>query len=124
MFDRLFTLPAIRARHRDGPLADERERFLTHLGDLGLARRTLQGFAALLLVVADALDLVDRPGEIITRNEIRQKAAGTRICFIALTTRWLQFLGRLEHPPIPTSRYADKVTAFADYMRHQKDLPP
>ena len=105
MFDRLFTLPAVIARHRDGPLADERGRFLTHLADLGLARRTLQGFAALLLVVADALDLADRPGEIITRNEIRQKATGTRLCFIALAIRWLQFLGALGaaagfHQPI------------------------
>jgi hypothetical protein len=39
MFDRLFTLPAIRFRHCSGPLVQERLAYLTHLADQGMGDR-------------------------------------------------------------------------------------
>ncbi|HEY4311071.1 MAG TPA: hypothetical protein VGN12_16590 [Pirellulales bacterium] len=62
MFDQLFSLPAVRARHRNAPLADERIQFLPHAADLGLSRRTLLEFAPLLLVIIEGLGLANSPG--------------------------------------------------------------
>jgi integrase/recombinase XerD len=122
MFDQLFSLPAVRARHRSAPLAEARLRFLAHLAELGLSRRTLLECAPLLLVIVEKLDLVNRPGVSISQDEIRQKATTKRDAFISFATRWLQFLGRLEQLPPPASRFADKISAFTDFMQHEKDL--
>ena len=42
MFDQLFNCPAALARHRTGPLLEERLAFLTHLADQGYSRRDLR----------------------------------------------------------------------------------
>ena len=36
MFDSLFKYPRVLTRHREGPVADARERFLTHCAEQGL----------------------------------------------------------------------------------------
>lgn len=41
MFDQLYTYPATVARHRSGPLLEERLAFLAHLADQGYARKGL-----------------------------------------------------------------------------------
>jgi integrase/recombinase XerD len=87
MFDQLFSLPAVRARHRSAPLAEARLRFLAHLAELGLSRRTLLECAPLLLVIVEKLDLVNRPGVSISQDEIRQKATTKRDAFISFATR-------------------------------------
>jgi integrase/recombinase XerD len=122
MFDQLFSLPAVLARHRNAPLAEDRLRFLGHLAELGLSRRSLLECAPLLLVIVEKLDLANRPGVSISQDEIRQKATTKRDAFISFATRWLQFLGRLEQLPPPASRFADKISAFADFMQYEKDL--
>lgn len=61
MFDQLFSLPAVRARHRSAPRAEARLRFLAHLAELGLSRRTLLECAPLLLVIVEKLDLANCP---------------------------------------------------------------
>jgi site-specific recombinase XerD len=123
MFDQLFSLPAVRARHRIAPLAEERIRFLQHVAELGLSRRTLLEFAPLLLVIVERLDLANRPRVCISQEEIRRKATTKSEPFVSVATRWLRFLGQLEQPPKPVSRFADKIAAFADVMRN-KDLSP
>ena len=40
-FESLFQYPAIVARHRGGPFAEARERFINHCASQGLARATL-----------------------------------------------------------------------------------
>ena len=40
MFETLFQYPAAVARHRSGPFAEARERFLNHCASQGLARAT------------------------------------------------------------------------------------
>jgi hypothetical protein len=52
MFETLFQYPAIVTRHRRGPFAEARERFLNHCTSQGLARATLQRYAQELLVIA------------------------------------------------------------------------
>lgn len=124
MFEELFTLPAVRARHRNAPLAEERTRFLRHLAELGLSRRTLLEVAPLLLVIVERLDLAKRPGESIAQDEIRRHATAKEEAFVSFATRWLRFLGRLEPKPVPISGFADKINAFADFMQNEKSLSP
>ena len=57
MFETLFGYPAIVTRHREGPFAEARERFLNHCVSQGLARATLQRHAQELLVIAERIDI-------------------------------------------------------------------
>ena len=74
MFDRLFQNPYVLARQRNGPLAEERRRYLAHCAEQQMSRRTLRSIALYTLVVAKALRLAERPGEFITRAEIEAEA--------------------------------------------------
>ena len=51
MFDELFTRRRAVARHRAGPLLEERLRYLAHLAELGMRRIDLQIMAHFLLVM-------------------------------------------------------------------------
>jgi site-specific recombinase XerD len=140
MFDQLFPKPGVLARYRDGPLAEERRRFLVHCAEKQLAPTTLKAIAGYTLAVAKALRLAERPGELITPGEIKAAAdrwahrrsprrslpsgQAARRQFTHLATRWLSFLGRLQRVT-PTPRpYAREVTAFADHMRQERGLSP
>ena len=74
MFDRLFQNPHVLARQRNGPLAEERRRYLAHCAEQQMSRRTLRDIARYTLLVAEALRLAERPGELITRAEIEAEA--------------------------------------------------
>lgn len=124
MFEEVFVLPAVRARHRNAPFTEERARFLRYLSDLGLSRRTLLEVAPLLLVIVERLDLANRPNASISQHEIRQKATIKKGAFVSVATRWLRFLGRLESPPVPVGRFGDKINAYADFMRNERGLSP
>src|SRR5919106_5326834 len=52
VFERLFAYPAVLRRHRDGPLAAEREAYLEALSARGAAHGTLLGMARYGLCVA------------------------------------------------------------------------
>jgi site-specific recombinase XerD len=124
MFEQLFLQPRALARYHVGPLLEERQRFLAHLADSGLSRRTLRTIAAALLRVAGTLDLVHRPDEYISRDEITRKSTDKWYKFISVATRWLRFLGRLKQEPVPANPYADKIEAFVDYMRNERGFSP
>lgn len=116
MFDRLFQHPHALARHRDGPLAEERRRYLAHSAAQQMSTRTLRGIAIYTLIVAKTLRLADRPGECITANEIaveadrwanrqpqpakRRGLNHARRSFKGHAMRWLTFLGRLQQPAL------------------------
>jgi hypothetical protein len=109
-FESLFQYRAIVARHRSGPFAEARERFINHCASRGLARATLQHYAQELLVVAERIDIT--VGEVIGPLAIEvaadrwareqhqgQRAHGrqwSRELFIQTATNWLHFLGRLR----------------------------
>jgi hypothetical protein len=57
MFESLFQYPTVLARHRDGPAADERRRFLLHRAKEGAASDTLLGIARELLVIAKHINV-------------------------------------------------------------------
>jgi hypothetical protein len=74
MFQTLFRYPRVSSRHANGPLAQERRTFLSHLQTQGVPRSTLLRYASQLLLVAG---LLPRKGsDQITRSEIARCAEG------------------------------------------------
>jgi integrase/recombinase XerD len=138
MFETLFQYPAIVARHRSGPFAEARERFLNHCASQGLARATLQHYAQELLVVAARIDIT--LGEAIASSTIEAAAScwageqhGTqrthgqrwsRELFVHTATHWLHFLGRLEVPKPKIMPFGDQLADFDAYRRDERGLSP
>jgi integrase/recombinase XerD len=136
MFDRLFQRPHVLARHRDGPLLEERLRYLGHRASQGLATATLRDAAVYLLSVAESLHLAARPGEVIPLSEIQLQAARwadrqhapasskgsphSRQRFLWHASQFLLFLGRLQLPPSQPRPYAAYLAAFADYLSRER----
>jgi integrase/recombinase XerD len=140
MFEQLFVRRDALARQRNGPLAEERRRYLVHCADQQLAPRTLRDIATYLLVVAKALRLENRPGELIPRAEIEQQARQwahrrpqrthrkrrpfSRPRFLRYALPWLRFLGQLQEPRPPACFGADLIAAFAEALHRDKGLAP
>lgn len=84
------------------------------------------------------LNLAERSGECIDRDEIdrqaalwAKRAAGqrkhgqcSRQVFRSHATRWLQFLGRLAPPVKVDKPFAEHIGEFAAYLRDEKGLSP
>jgi integrase/recombinase XerD len=136
MFNILFHYPRVLARHRQGPSAQARERYLTHCADQGAAHGTLLRTARELLVIAQRLDLttdrmisirqVEAAAERWVHHQRRRGRIGgprgSRQWFIQTALSWLRFLGRLEaqdEKPLP---FADLIAHFAALMRDQRGL--
>jgi integrase/recombinase XerD len=136
IFDVLFHYPRVLARHRHGPSAQARARYLTHCADQGAARGTLLRAARELLVIAQRLDLTtDR---LISLQELEAAAGrwsryqqrrgrirgpkGSRQCFLQMALSWLRFLGRLEAREPQAPPFAGRLEHFAACMREQRGL--
>jgi integrase/recombinase XerD len=123
VFERYFSLPAALARHRSAPLAEERERFLTHLEATGTGRSAIRIAATYLLQVVNVLGLrrlrdvtleeVDRAADHwnTLRNQDKQYPAGQSgvRCFAQTARRFLRFEGKLRSPRLPQP--------FSGYLR-------
>jgi integrase/recombinase XerD len=138
MFETLFKYPRVLARHREGPVADARERFLTHCAEQGLARESLLRTAREVLIIAKHIDLTT--GEAISIHDVEAAAdrwaahqqqrcrlrgfalEGSRQLFIQKALPWLRFLGRLEEPENEAIPFAGLLDDFAVYMRDQRGL--
>jgi integrase/recombinase XerD len=140
MFERLFLQPHALRPHLDGPLAEERRRFLIHRAEQGYSHRGLRVLAYYLLACARSFQLADRPGEIISDVEVQEKATlwadrspepsglkqrrFSRGQFLCFARAWLRFLGRLQMPTTSPSPYADQVAAFGAFLLRDKGLSP
>ncbi len=136
MFDRLLKRPHALVRHQKGPLAEERLRYLAFHAERRMSPLTLQGIARYTLVVARALRLADRPGELITQHEIEVEAERwanrptirvfhfARKNFKGHAMRWLRFLGRLQLPATVQRPYAKQVAQFTDYQLRERGSSP
>src|SRR5258708_22107631 len=78
MFDQIYQDQRVLARHRNGPLAEERRRYVAYWAEQQMTPVTLQHIARYTLVITEALRLAERPGELITRKEIGAEA-GRRV---------------------------------------------
>lgn len=138
MFETLFSYPRVLARHRDGPSALERERFLLDRANAGASRQTLLHLASELLLVARQLnpDLqksidvqeVQAAADRWARHQQQHgRIRDARFCrqrFVQTATGWLRFLGRMEEPLAKPAQFADTIGEFADYMCEERGLSP
>lgn len=138
MFETLFCYPAIIARHRDGPFAEDRERFLEYRSSQGLSSTTLQRNAQELLVVAERIEFsndlligaaaIEEAAEHWSRRQLQRKRARdtrwSRQLFVQTATDWLRFLGRLEVSTPTAVPFADRLVIFAAYQRDERGLSP
>ena len=138
MFETLFKYPRAIARHRTGPSAEARERFLQHCVSQGLAGATVLRHARELLVIAERIDITS--GEPISLPAIQaaadlwaheqhrrhrvQSLQWSRQIFIQTTTNWLHFLGCLEEPQRRCAPFADRLADFAAYQCDERGLFP
>jgi integrase/recombinase XerD len=136
MFETLFQYPRVLARHREGPAADERQRFLIHQAKEGAARGTLLRTARELLVIAKKINITS--GKLIDKHDIEEAAVEwarqqqrrhrthgpkcSRELFLQVGTSWLRFLGRLQEPERVPSSFAGLIENFAHYMRDERGL--
>jgi site-specific recombinase XerD len=138
VFETLFEYPAIVTRHREGPFAEARERFLNHCVSQGLARATLQRHAQELLVIAERIDInigvaispstveaaADRWAAEQHQRRRTQDLQWSRDLFVRTATTWLHFLRRLEEPRPKILPFADRLADFAAYRRDERGLSP
>lgn len=145
MFDSFFTDPHTLVRQQNGPLAEERRRYLAHCAALQMTRGSLRVIAIYTLKIAETLRLAARPGELITRAQIEvgadryirlsnrrgypwqpKKLKGGYLwkSFRDYAIRWLKFLGRFHTPSLVPRPYAEHVAQYADYMQRERGLSP
>jgi integrase/recombinase XerD len=132
MFERLFQRPFALSPHLNGPLVEERRRFLCHRADQGFSRNGLRVLAYYLLACTHYLRLGDRPAEGICFAEVEEQATlwanrlphrqdtlrrrSSRGEFLRHACAWLRFLGRLQPPATPRGPFADHIATFADFL--------
>jgi site-specific recombinase XerD len=140
MFNQLFKRPQAMARHQNGPLAEERRRYLAHCAKQQMSLETLGQIARNTLIVATILRLADRPRDRITRTEIaaeadrwvNRRSRPRQVLNVRLecrklrghAIRWLTFLGRLQPPVTVQQPYAEHVARFTDYLLRERGLSP
>jgi site-specific recombinase XerD len=134
MHDELFKQPAVVARYRAGPYAEERERFLEQARTQGYSLSTLERIAWVLLIVAKA---VHRHGGSVNSTQTksllcrrtrlgngRPPSEHTAGLLRRFGEDWVRSIGALlaeaDRPP----RFARELSAFAEYMRVERGLSP
>ena len=140
MFEQIFSCPRALARYRNGPMAEDRRRYLVYCAETRMSALVLRAIAPYTLTVAKALRLVDRSGELISRTEIeaaadrwvrranrrhkqkkKHKRGGSAwLQFKSHAFRWLKFLGRLQTPTPGLQPYDDRVAQFMDHMGRER----
>ena len=131
MFKTLFRYSRVSSRHANGPLAQERSTFLSHLQTQGVPRSTLLRYASELLLVAGLLPGKGR-GQ-IARSEIarcagrwarRQRRRGRARTvqwaaqrFDQAACAWCSFMGWLEDTSSPQTGYPSQLSAWASFVQ-------
>jgi len=137
MFSILFQRPKVITRHRAGPLADERERFLRQCEARGYARSMLKKIAWILLAVADCIRIdrgkvtggdieqaVNSRRRFKRRPDVAQDSESSRRLFIHIATEWVRSLGCLEPPAEVERPFAMQTAAFVQYLQNERGLSP
>lgn len=134
MFERFSKVSGRVARFQNGPLAEERRRYLEHLSNEGRGFSRLSAINARLLSIAEMIGPALQ--EQYTSNELREVAnrwfaklkfptAHTRrehiwtTDFYFVASSWLRFLGRFETPQ-DDAPYADQIRQFVDHLVNER----
>lgn len=137
MLEQLFQYRKVLARHREAPLLGERERYLQHCADQGMARTTLGQTANELLIIVRFLGM-RHTDQWITPEQIeaaairwaryqrrRGRCHGLRWShdrFVWVSKDWLKLLGLLKVPAYPPTAGEEWIEQFVAYMRDERGL--
>lgn len=138
VFERLFKRQSTIKRHQQGPLAEERGRYLAFKAEGGTSQSTLLWTADYLLAIASRMDLASTAST--SMREIEEAAAswaqrrprknprdtvqGRQKAFKSVACSWLRFLNRLTLPEVPPDPYEQNISEFAEYMEKERGLSP
>lgn len=130
MFENLYASNAACTRHRVGPLAAERERYLQHCAEQGGTHASQCLRARCLLWVAErvlpsdlnGIDLI-RLREIIHEGPSSANSPTTAATLMNFARPWLKFMGwwRQSTEPIP---FEEDLERFVSWMRDERGLTP
>ena len=136
MFETLFTYPAVLRRHKEGPLAVERARYLTDLAAKSVPRTTLLMKASYCRRVA--VELQQWPSDrCFDKSEVEEMASGysadgptssnrrqhAKEHFRSVATDFLRSLGRLRPRPTPLpDQYDAMLSEFIALQQEGKWL--
>lgn len=139
MFERFVTRRKHLQLHREGPMRDERERYLRHLVKEGRALETFTHAAGYILHAALLLDL--KPGEIVSEDRLRvlgqewrdgnfrgglrrrKPSPPTVHRFLGRARHWLKFCGRIEVSQV-SRPFAGLLQSFLDFKRAEHGWSP
>ena len=127
MFETLVCTDLALARHRAGPLAEERNRYLRHCADQGGARESLRSKARAILRVAERMSPEDlghvdasRLHEIACRSTSADTTAATTVATLVNCARpWLKYLD-WWHEPVRLIPFASTLDEFVSWMRDER----
>lgn len=136
MFEKLYKYGRVIARHREGPSAYERERYLSHRMEEGAGRASLLHLATELLVIAREIALTGQRE--IGRDEITAAAIGwarrqrarhrtlserwSRDLFIVTAIGWLRFLRRLRCEEVEARPFSHRLDDFTRFLVDERGL--
>jgi hypothetical protein len=128
MIENIFTVESARLRHREAPMLEERERYLSHLFNQGTSVHRVQIIASMLLHVIRLMELSS--SQIVTRADIERGSqrflvdpeshiratAGrsSRSEFTQIAVNWMKFLHQLS----VTNSELDPARAIAEEFAH------
>jgi hypothetical protein len=135
MFDQLFKRATTVARHTEAPLYSERVRYLEHLQDHQVARKTLVRCAAYMLCIgaefrwrlpdsvasARINAMANRWVARRVANPTRTDGQASRTVFVSTATNWLRFIGKLQAPVVKQPGTLH-IEAYARFMRDELNL--
>ena len=129
MFETLFKFSGTIARHRDGPFAAERERYLAHCAGGGGTETTRRVKAACILWVAERMAPADAgrvaPSRLreIVDGHAPAVAPNTADNLISCARPWLKYLG-WWYEPKATIPFEGDLDRFVAWMRDERGLTP
>ena len=131
MFETLVCTDLALARHRAGPLSEERDRYLRHCADQGGTRESLRSKARAILRVAERMSPEDighvdasRLHEIACRSTCADTTAATTVATLVNCARpWLKYLD-WWHEPVQLIPFASTLDEFVSWMRDERGLTP
>ena len=129
MFETIVCTDWALARHRDGPLAEERERYLRHCADQGGTRESLRSKARAILRVAERMSPEDlghvdasKLREIACRSSCADTTAATTVATLVNCARpWLKYLD-WWHEPVQLIPFASTLDEFVSWMQDERGL--
>lgn len=132
MFENLVSTDEALARHRNGPLATERYRYLQHCADQGATKESLRLKARSILWIAEHLSPDDfgkmeaaRLYEIVSGATLPAAPAPTTAVTLTTCARgWLKYLGWWPQAQEQSIAFAPTLNRFVAWMRDERGLSP